>query len=360
MAIKVVTKDMLAYYHEKQDAQELARLAEKVDKVDGSRLMTNAEGTKLGTVAEGAQVNVIESVKVDGVALEVEGKAVNIDLSKFAIESEMETALDGKVDKADGMGLMSDAEKAKIANLAENANETYATKAELSAIPKFGKVVVDELPTEGIQEDKIYLVPNSGSGTNARDEYIYVDGAWEMLGTTEVSLEGYYTKAQVDEMIGAIEGDVGAVYTKTEIDAMVETINGDIEAVEGDVADLEAKFADYYTKAQVDSAIDADVKVVSDALAQEVSDRQAAVKAVDDKFASYSTTSQVEAKIAEATNDMATNAGVASAIATATTDMATNAGVDAKVKAVDDKLANYMLSADIEVITTAEIDAMFA
>lgn len=360
MAIKVVTKDMLAYYHEKQDAQELARLAEKVDKVEGKSLVADTEIAKLGTIAEGAQVNVIEAVKVDGVAVEVVDKAVNIDLSKFAVESEMETALAGKVDVAEGMGLMSDAEKAKIANLAENANETYATKAELSAIPKYATLPVDALPTENISESTIYLVPNEGSGTNARDEYIYVNGAWEMLGTTEVDLSGYYTSAQVDEKIAAIEGDVGAVYTKTEVDGMVETINGDIEAVEGQVATVDGKFANYYTKSEVDSAIDADVKVVSDALAQEVSDRQAAVKAVDDKFASYSTTTQVEAKIAEATTDMATNAGVSSAIATATTDMATNAGVDAKVKAVDDKLANYMLSADIETITTAEIDAMFA
>ena len=356
MAIKVVTKDMLAYYHEKADAQELARLAEKVDKVDGSRLMTDAEGTKLADIAAGAQVNVIETVKVDGVALDVTEKAVNIDLSKFAVESEMETALDGKVDKADGMGLMSDAEKAKIANLADNANETYATKAELSAIPKYATLPVDALPTENISETTIYLVPNGGEGTNTRDEYIYSNGAWELLGTTEVDLSGYYTAAQVDEKIAAIEGDVGAVYTKTEIDGMVQTINGDIDAVEGDLATLEGNVYtkdQVYTKSEVDAAIDADVQVVSDALAQEVTDRAAAVKAVDDKFASYSTTTQVEAKIAEATTDMATNAGVSSAIATATNDMATNAGVDGK-------LANYVLSADIETITTAEIDAMFA
>ena len=334
MAIKVVTKDMLAYYHEKQDAQELARLGEKVDKVDGSRLMTNAEGTKLAGIAEGAEVNVIETVKVGGVALDVADKAVNIDLSAYAIKTEVESALDGKVDKVDGSRLMTDAEGAKLANLADNANETYATKAELSAIPKYATMPVDVLPTENISETTIYLVPNEGSGTNSLCQFNKRILCREMLGTTEVDLSGYYTSAQVDEKIAAIEGDVGAVYTKTEIEGMVATINGDIDAVESDVADLDAKFADYYTKAEVDSAIDADVKVVSDALAQEVTDRTAAVKAVDDKFASYSTTTQVEAKITEATTDMATNAGV------------------------DAKLANYVLASDV--ITTTEIDAMFA
>lgn len=41
-------------------------------------LMTAAEGTKLAGIAEGAQVNVIEAVKVGGVALDITEKAVNI------------------------------------------------------------------------------------------------------------------------------------------------------------------------------------------------------------------------------------------------------------------------------------------
>lgn len=50
----------------------------KVTAEDGKRLMTDAEGTKLAGIAEGAQVNVIETVKVNGEALTVEGKAVNV------------------------------------------------------------------------------------------------------------------------------------------------------------------------------------------------------------------------------------------------------------------------------------------
>lgn len=49
-----------------------------VKKNGTDRLMTVAEGTKLADVAEGAQVNVIESVKVNGVAQTVTEKAVDI------------------------------------------------------------------------------------------------------------------------------------------------------------------------------------------------------------------------------------------------------------------------------------------
>lgn len=50
----------------------------KVDKVVGSRLMTDAEGSKLSGIAAGAQVNVLESVKVNNVAQQISGKAVNV------------------------------------------------------------------------------------------------------------------------------------------------------------------------------------------------------------------------------------------------------------------------------------------
>lgn len=53
-------------------------LAGKVDKVPGSRLMTDAEGTKLADIEEGAQVNKIESIKVNEAALVISEKAVTI------------------------------------------------------------------------------------------------------------------------------------------------------------------------------------------------------------------------------------------------------------------------------------------
>lgn len=57
-------------------------LGNKVDKVTGKGLSTNdyttAEKTKLSGIAANAQVNVIEQVKVNGTALEVTDKAVNV------------------------------------------------------------------------------------------------------------------------------------------------------------------------------------------------------------------------------------------------------------------------------------------
>lgn len=49
-----------------------------VKKEVDKRLMSNSEGSKLEGIAEGAQVNVIESIKVNDVVQTVDGKAVNI------------------------------------------------------------------------------------------------------------------------------------------------------------------------------------------------------------------------------------------------------------------------------------------
>lgn len=67
-------------------------LSGKVDKAAGSRLMTDAEGTKLSGIAAGAQVNVIESVKRNGVAVPVSGKAVDLSVPTKVSELQNDSA----------------------------------------------------------------------------------------------------------------------------------------------------------------------------------------------------------------------------------------------------------------------------
>ena len=61
----------------------IADIGNKVDKVTGKGLSTNdyttSEKNKLSGIATGAQANVLESVKIDGTALSVSSKAVNIE-----------------------------------------------------------------------------------------------------------------------------------------------------------------------------------------------------------------------------------------------------------------------------------------
>lgn len=63
----------------------------------------------------------------------------------------------------------------------------------IDAITSFSYEVVQTLPASG-QNGKIYLVPideSGGPSDNYYEEYIWVNNAWEMIGTTEMDLTNY-------------------------------------------------------------------------------------------------------------------------------------------------------------------------
>ena len=84
-------------------------------------------------------------------------------------------------------------------------SQTY-TQAEvdalISAIVTLNILVVQTLPTQDISTTTIYLVPKQTPETqDIYDEYIYVNNAWEHIGTTEIDLSNYYTKSQTDSLL---------------------------------------------------------------------------------------------------------------------------------------------------------------
>lgn len=81
--LNIANVDDLAGYVQKESGKGLS-----------SNDYTSAEKTKLAGIASSAQVNVIESVKVNGSALAVANKAVNIDLSSYAKSLELTSVRD--------------------------------------------------------------------------------------------------------------------------------------------------------------------------------------------------------------------------------------------------------------------------
>lgn len=92
-------------------------LSGKVDKVEGSRLMTSAEGEKLAGIATGAEVNVVKSVDDTEFTLDENGKLNIKALGQDKITG-LADALAGKVSTEAGKGLSSNdytnAEKEKL------------------------------------------------------------------------------------------------------------------------------------------------------------------------------------------------------------------------------------------------------
>ena len=148
--------------------ERVSALESQITTINGKLILATAEKdgfmskedfSKLAGIEAGAQVNVIEGVAAkttaDGgfVDLKVVEKKVQLDLSNFA------------------------------------------TKADVSAIPKFAIEVVAELPTENISESTIYLKAHEHGTGDSYDEYIYTAGKWEKIGNTDVDLSGYLTSA---------------------------------------------------------------------------------------------------------------------------------------------------------------------
>ena len=77
-----------------------------------------------------------------------------------------------------------------------------ALNAAISAIPKFAIKVVSALPTSDISATTVYLLKTSTTESgNLYTEYIYVNGAWESLGTQTLDLSNYATKDYVTTAI---------------------------------------------------------------------------------------------------------------------------------------------------------------
>lgn len=96
----------------------------KVDKVEGSRLMTSAEGEKLAGIATGAEVNVVKSVDDTEFTLDENGK-LNIKALDQDKITGLADALAGKVSTETGKGLSSNdytnEEKTKLTGLETGA-----------------------------------------------------------------------------------------------------------------------------------------------------------------------------------------------------------------------------------------------
>lgn len=125
------------------------------------------------------------------------------------------TEIDGKVDTLEGM---------------------------ISAIPKFAISVVEALPESSISNTTIYLLKTSESESgNLYTEYIYVNGAWEILGTQKLDLSGYVTTEALEEAIANFltEEDVNgliatalAPYVKSESLSAIATSGNLADATE--------------------------------------------------------------------------------------------------------------------------------
>ena len=277
----------------------LSELSGKVTTIEGAY----ANKTQVATDIATAKQEAIDAASTDATtkankALEdakgyTDEEITKLDIGSYAKTSEVtsaisasEATIQGKLDKK----VESSVYTAKVAELesgianAVAAAGTAETNAKaytdtevkkvsdaVAAIKTFSVRVVEALPETG-EEKVIYLVPLADS--TEREEYLWIENAWELIGTTHVSLDGYATETYVDgkastaksEAIAAAktetEGQVSAA--KTELTGAIATAKQEaIDAAASD-ATSKANTAETNAKAYTDTEV---AKVTPESLA---------------------------------------------------------------------------------------------
>lgn len=256
------------------------QLVNKVDKVNGKVLSTNDltnalkgnydtayNHSQAAHAPVGAQANIIESVKVNGTALTVTNKSVNVtvptgtlaskskvsesDLDStlatklngmvdtteldnalsgkanashshndvYYTETEIDTKLDNKVDKVNGKGLSANdyttAEKNKLAGIATGANNYVLPSATDSVVGGMKLYTATGTNTAGTMTQKAITDALSGkSGTGHNHDSVY-----SKLGHTHTAAEvGATTQTYVDNQIKDAKS-----YTDTKVAGLVDS-----------------------------------------------------------------------------------------------------------------------------------------
>ena len=147
-----------------------------------------------------------EITDVTGLQDALDGKANAVHTHTTAQVDGLDTALAGKANKATtlaGYGI-TDA-------YTQTQTDTKIAEA-VAAADHLKREIVESLPDVGdADENTIYMVPQGGStsdpGTSAShyNEYMLINGAFELIGSSQVDLSGYATETFVTNAINALD-----------------------------------------------------------------------------------------------------------------------------------------------------------
>lgn len=139
-------------------------------------------------------------------------------------DGKIKARLSNKVDKEQGKGLFSGdyndlnnkpSIPTKVSDISNDLDYKTGTEVQnaidsaISGITGIDFQIVSSLPTTG-EKGVIYLVSNSGSGTDVYDEYIWLsdNNKFEKIGSTDVDLTNYWSKS---ELTTITNGDIDII-----------------------------------------------------------------------------------------------------------------------------------------------------
>lgn len=286
-------------------------LGTKVDKVEGKSLVSDDEIVKLGTVEENAQVNVIETVKVDGTALEVVDKAVDIIIPVTGVaEGDAILSLDGK----------------NIKSTLSFVREEVAGADSLVVKGKDG--VIGSIPVADFVADGMLESVTPVEGTNEfKFTFKKVDGSTEDFN---VDFSKFVDTYNADN-------------TTLELDSSTNTFkvkDGVFEAA-GEAAKVQSVLEEYI------STNDAALKEVSD----KATDNAIAIGEINTNLDNYALKTDLDNYVTSESLGTTLGSYVTSE------SLGTTLADYAKTSEVDDKLKAYTNTADLTTLLAEKVDA---
>lgn len=227
-------------------AGRVTTLEGKMDTVQGQITTINGDGE--GSIAK-AKTDAIAAAKTY-TDKEVAKKADLKHTHKIADVTGLQGALDGKANavhthttaQVDGLDAALASKANKATTLAGyGITDAYTTTqtdskiaAAIASAPHLKRAIVEELPAVGSADaNTIYMVPQDkgsvedpGTTTSHYNEYMLINGAFELIGSSQVDLSGYATETFVTNAIDAL--DVADTAVANQYVSRVAETNGKI------------------------------------------------------------------------------------------------------------------------------------
>lgn len=203
-------------------------------------------------------------------------------------------------------------DKSEINNIIQNVSLRFKVVDELPQIGEKGIIYL--VPTKEI---KLYTIENDTlfydtkplsniEEYNIREEYIWIDNKWELLGTTKIDLADYATKEEVnqsldnkldiqiydlDKLTFALKTDISDMLTTTKAAQLYQPKGDYLTSIPDEyVTESELDDKNYATQSQLNSAI-------SDKITKEQADEY--YQSIGD----YALTNEIPTKVSQLTND---------------------------------------------------------
>ena len=174
----------------------------KTDAIAAAKTYTDQEAAKKANLQHTHAI-----ADVNGLQDALDGKANATHTHTTAQVDGLDAALAGKADKAatlEGYGIAD----------AYTKGQTDSKIAEaIAAAPHLKREIVQDLPAVGSADaNTIYMVPQGegtvddpGTATSHYNEYMLINGAFELIGSSQVDLTGYATETFVTNAINALD-----------------------------------------------------------------------------------------------------------------------------------------------------------